>query len=423
LRYLGSDAPAAQVVAGAQNRPNLPVVFGRAGAPETRIEPAPALETARRSGPEPTDYTLIDPSLAVAPAAELDRVTPAEATPAPGLAYSGFTAVQRAVYHIWLEHPTAPAPPAFQQLLLANAEVRLLEGPPKSDAAYAVLRPLVSEPAWQGNQGLARTLLLACWLRGDGKGLAEWSACALHPAQHPALHPALWSVLLGCQALLGAPLHEDQLPPLAAAWGLPVPTVSAAVLRLRLDSLQTVLGQEPLAYALAKLDDGAKGPRPWRPQHRDLRFAFPQPDVRPHLQPLLADILAIPDELPAPAAMEQAPAVEPAAPQAAKRGRKSVDEAVSPQEDLQKAHLIVEFGASRSDVFGYVLRQAQKQGGFQQIMDENRHIVYRVPFRRSEMRRFWHLWTYIQGWNSTRVYCEGKELEKWQIYPYSQYLR
>jgi hypothetical protein len=403
LRFLGSDAPAAQVVAGAQNRPNLPVVFGLAGAP----------------GPGITDYTLIDPSLAVAPDAELDRVTPADATPAPGLAYSGFTAVQRTIYHVWLGHPAAPAPPAFQQLLLANAEVRLLEGPPRSDAAYAVLHPLVTEPAWQANQGLARTLLLACWLRGDGKGMAEWTAAC-------ALPPALWSVLLGCQGLLGAPLHEDQLPALALAWGLPIPAVPAAVLRLRLDSLQTMLGQEPLAYALGKLDDAAKSPQPWRPQHRDLRFAFPQPDVRPHLQPLLADILALLDEPPAPEAREQAPAGEPATvppPRVVKRGSKSTDAATTPQEDLQKAHLIVEFGASRSDVFAYVLRQAQKQGGFQQIMDENRHIVYRVPFRRSEMRRFWHLWTYIQGWNSTRVYCDGKELDKWQIYPYSQYLR
>ena len=94
-----------------------------------------------------------------------------------------------------------------------------------------------------------------------------------------------------------------------------------------------------------------------------------------------------------------------------------------PASELEKAHLIVEFGASRSDVFNYVLRQAQKQPGFQQIMDENRHIIYRVPFRRSEMRRFWHLWDYVQGWATTRVYCDGRQLDKWQIYPYSQYLR
>ena len=32
---------------------------------------------------------------------------------------------QRAAYHAWIENPAAPAPGAFQQLLLANAEVRL----------------------------------------------------------------------------------------------------------------------------------------------------------------------------------------------------------------------------------------------------------------------------------------------------------
>jgi hypothetical protein len=74
-------------------------------------------------------------------------------------------------------------------------------------------------------------------------------------------------------------------------------------------------------------------------------------------------------------------------------------------------------------VFDYVLRQAQKQPGFQQIMDENRHMVYRVPFRRSDMRHFWQIWSYIQNWSSTRVYYDGRQLDKWQVYPYSQYLR
>jgi hypothetical protein len=201
------------------------------------------------------------------------------------------------------------------------------------------------------------------------------------------------------------------------------------VLRLRLDSLQTGLGAEALAFVLGRLGDAARSPQPWRCQHRDIRLAFPQPDVRPLLQPLLADLLRL-EELPEPPAQvapapplvtpTEAEAQEVAPP---KRGGKAKKEPARPTSDLEKAHIIVEFGASRSDVFTYVLRQAQKQTGFQQIMDENRHIVYRVPFRRSEMRRFWHLWDYLQGWTSTKVYCEGKQLEKWQIYPYSQYLR
>jgi hypothetical protein len=184
---------------------------------------------------------------------------------------------------------------------------------------------------------------------------------------------------------------------------------------------------------LAALSDSAKAPVPWRCQHRDLRLAFPQPNVRPLLQPLLADMLAVvdlsedgPDASTATSvAAEASPptgAPATAAPAAGRRAR-SKKEQPAPPSELEKAHIIVEFGASRSDVFAYVLRQAQKQPGFQQLMDENRHIVYRVPFRRSEMRRFWHLWDYIQGWASTRAYCEGRQLDKWQIYPYSQYLR
>jgi hypothetical protein len=147
--------------------------------------------------------------------------------------------------------------------------------------------------------------------------------------------------------------------------------------------------------------------------------------MRPHLQPLLADMLAVVDVAQAPATEHTSHLQLPAdaAPPPSRRGATSRQEQPTPASELEKAHVIVEFGASRSDVFAYVLRQAQRQAGFQQLMDENRHIIYRVPFRRSEMRRFWHLWDYVQGWASTRVYCDGRLLDKWQIYPYSQYLR
>jgi hypothetical protein len=39
------------------------------------------------------------------------------------------------------------------------------------------------------------------------------------------------------------------------------------------------------------------------------------------------------------------------------------------------------------------------------------------------MGTFWQLWNYVQSWSATRVYCKGRELQKWQVYPYSQYLR
>jgi hypothetical protein len=398
LRYAGSDKPTAAVLAAARQR-DLAVTI-----PDDQAAPA--------DGP---DYAQIDPTLTIAQAGDAASVP----APAPGLAYAGFSPEQRAAYHAWIESPAAPAPAAFQQLLLANAEVRLLEGDAKAGITFTALRSLAAAPAWQASTGLARTLLLGFWLRADGPGLAEM----LIELQPP---PALWSVALGCQALLGQGLRPEQLPGLAAAWKMPAPTIAPAVLRLRLDSLQTTLGAEPLAHALAALGDSATTPRPWRCQHRDLRLALPQPDVRGALQPLLGDLLALPDAAEAmPAAAAALPPVdeeEPAAPPAKTAGR-SKKEPPPPASELEKAHIIVEFGASRSDVFGYVLRQAQKQSGFQQIMDENRHIIYRVPFRRSEMRRFWHLWDYVQGWATTRVYCDGRQLDKWQIYPYSQYLR
>jgi hypothetical protein len=181
------------------------------------------------------------------------------------------------------------------------------------------------------------------------------------------------------------------------------------------------------------VDEPAKVPAPWRCQHRDLHLAFPQLNVRPLLQPLLADLLAVVDVAEGSAGVrsteaedfttELPAAIAPPTKASAKSSGKPKHDQSAPTSELEKAHIIVEFGASRSDVFAYVLRQAQKQSGFQQIMDENRHIVYRVPFRRSEMRRFWHLWEYVQSWATTRVYCDGRQLDKWQIYPYSQYLR
>ncbi len=399
LRFLGGDKSAAAVAQAARLRAELPVVF---------------LNVSDAGARESSDYTLIDTTLAAA-AASLTA-------PAPGLAYAGFSSPQRAAFLAWAAQPAQAAPAAFQHLLLANAEVRLLAGGLPADQIHAILPLLAAAPPWQGNIPLARTMLLAYWLRQDGLHLRLWLESYSIPAQ-------LWNIALGCQALLAEPLSAEQLPALAAAWRLPVPAASPAVLRLRLNSLQSTLGQEPLAYVLAALGDAAQQPVVWRCQHRDLRLAFPQPNMRPLLEPLLADLLSLSDDAALPLspstnaeAQADLPADDAPPPQPGKRtkGSKQPDD---PSRELAKAHLILEFGASRSDVFAYVLRQAQKQTGFQQIMDENRHIVYRVPFRRSEMRRFWQLWDYVQNWSSMHVYCEGRELDKWQIYPYSQYLR
>ncbi|MCB0123578.1 MAG: hypothetical protein KDE58_15105, partial [Caldilineaceae bacterium] len=69
------------------------------------------------------------------------------------------------------------------------------------------------------------------------------------------------------------------------------------------------------------------------------------------------------------------------------------------------------------------LNQAKRMPGYLQIMDENRRMIHRVYFEKSEMRRFWSLWEYVQSWSSTQIYVNGRELRKWEVYPYSPYLR
>ena len=125
------------------------------------------------------------------------------------------------------------------------------------------------------------------------------------------------------------------------------------------------------------------------------------------LEPLLGDLLTVMD----------------LAPQSRAEADSSALQTTAGDVGANSAHLILEFGHSRSEFFAFALRQAQKQNGFVQLMDENRHVICRVPFRRNDMRRFWTLWDCVQGWSSTTVYCEGRKLEKWQVYPYSQYLR
>lgn len=395
LRQAGTDLPAGAVAQAAAARGDLPVTF----LPATAVE---------------SDYGLVDNTLHVA-----DAVPATVTAPQPGLGYAGFSEQQRAALYVWMERAAQPAPHAFQQILLANAEVRLLEGSQSAHKAHLLLVLLGSAPAWHGHVGLARTLLLSFWLRQDGGGLMQW-------ATSYQLSADLWSIALGQQALLGQPLDADQLLPLASAWGLPLPELNRSVLHLRLDSLQTELGQEPLAHVLAKLGDAERKPLPWRCQHRDLRLALPQPDPRPLLEPMLRELLAVEPvgevELTPHAdepAAEAAKAQDAAPPVDKRTGKRKT--ARNAADD--KVHLILEFEASRSELFDFALRQAQKQPGFLQIMDENRHMVYRVPFRRGDMRHFWQLWTYVQNWSSTRVYCEGRQLDPWQIYPYSQYLR
>jgi hypothetical protein len=324
-----------------------------------------------------------------------------EDAPALGLGYAAFTPRQRGWFLAWQATPLSPAPPAFQQLYLASLEVRLLED---SQSACQQMEQLLPSDAWTSNPALWRVALLAGWLAQDGDLLASWLAA--HPAPVEVTGPAL-----GMQALLGAPLTAAEMIQAARTWEHPVVDLSEAVLTFRLQSLAAARGQAPLAWALAQLGDIARTPRPWRCQHRDLRIELPQPDVRRTLEPLLTELAQVTEAAnPTPADLPAATAADSAASSTA-------------NDELSRAHLILEFRQSRSEFFAVALRQAQKRAGFTQLLDEDRHVVYRVAFRKNEMNAFWQLWNYVQGWSATRVYCKGQELQKSQVYPYSQYLR
>ncbi len=348
-------------------------------------------------GPFPAqdDYALIDPELRLDP-------TPAP-EPLPGVGYAGLTEAQRRFFADWLQDPTQPAPRAYRQLYLAQLETRLLEGKRQREDVKQELRRLLGSENWAGDPDLGRTALLAGWLSQDGPFLAR--------LLHQKLPAHLPGVGLGLQALLKAPLAPGEVMALAEAWRLPSVTPLARmdedVLRMRLESVASSLGDEPLAHALAQLPEEARTPRPWRAVHRDLRMAFPHPDLRPVLEPILREmLLAGPTQAQAPTEL---PGLSPA-------------EEPSSQRD-EEWLLVLEFGESRSPFFDYVLNRARKLPSYQQLMDENRHMVHRVHFRKRDMRKFWRLWEYVQKWSSTRVYLNGEELESWKIWPYSQYLR
>ncbi|RIK37878.1 MAG: hypothetical protein DCC55_22930 [Chloroflexi bacterium] len=375
MRRTGHDAPAVEVIAMAKER-------------LARI-----VQVASRSSAGHDDYAQVDERLHV------DRLSSANGTqpPPPAAGYAALTPHQRGHFLRWLDEPDAAAPAAFQQLYLAQLEINLLEGGAKAAPSLHELRRLGRTPTWSGHEGLGRTVLLGYWLAQDGAGLAEWMGQA-------TLSPALAGISLGCQALLGAPLRSEQIGPILASWALAPCTGSHTLWRLRLRSLTTNLESEPLQFVLAQLGEEAVRPRPWRTNHRDLRLAFPQPDLRTVLEPYLADALAQGQSVP-----------EPPQPVA--------EQAEAPAAETFGWHLILEFGQSRSELFHFALTIAQRQPGFRQLLDENRNVVYRVLFKRSEMRTFWRLWDYVQSWSSARVYLNGQELDRWKVYPYSQFMR
>jgi hypothetical protein len=343
------------------------------------------------------DYTQIDPELTLIKTTSGEPIAP----PTPGVGYAGLTPDQRAHFLQWLDEPTTLAPLAFQQLYLAHLEVHLVEEKLPRPAILSELQRLQAAPAWQANPPLARTTLLACWLLQDGRALAHWTLAT--PLPEPLL-----GIAFGHQALLHEEWQPAQVIRALQRWqGRPC-SLTTDVLALRLRSLHSHLDADPLAHALANLDKSARQPRPWRCQHRDLRLALPQPDLRPLLEPLLAELTT---------ASSESPPLRPATPPSGQA------EPVGPAAKSIGWHLILEFGQSRSDLFHFALTLAQRLPTFTQIMDEKRNLIYRVQFKKSDMRQFWRLWDYVQSWSTTQVYLNGVEIEKWKVYPYSEYLQ
>lgn len=383
-RMVGRDAPVWAVVSDAARRSRQDVVCFENLS-----------EIQQRAG---YDYAQIDAALAIIGPPPAAAGQAADEPPA-GVGYSGLSPAQRWAFLQWLKTPVEPAPRAFQWLYLASLEVRLLEPEPMATLARNELLRLAAAPAWETSL-LMRRLLLAFWLAQDGTGLALWLA------QAPRLDADSAEAALSMAARLGQPLTAAMLPSVLTAWQLPAPDVAGNVLDLRLNSLAATLGAELLQYAV--------GPAlttppfaPWRCLHRDLRIAIPQDRLRGAVTPLLTDMLA-----------------QPALPSTAVDGAElSPTPTPNGAHALEKAHWIVEFRESRSSYFDWALRQAKRQPGFQQLMDEDRHIIYRAPFRRNESIKFWDLWTCVEGWSNSRVFCQGRELEKSQIYSGSQFMR
>ena len=338
------------------------------------------------------DYAQIDPSLAIS---DLTDVEPA--APRAGLSYAGFTPHQRSAFLEWLKRPVAAAPPAFQTLYLAHLETCLFEQSSLLDDTRLLLNYLNEVNEWEETRSLSRVMLLARWLEQDASKLVEW-------LESGKVHADLLGVAIGHVALLGQTLTPNMLRVLMTKWQIMDKPLDGEMARARLSSLTSTLGAEPLAYALAELGESGTAPQPWRSAHRELRIALPQPDLRPLLVPHLNEIGALTTST---ATLADATA-------------ESTDD---DDGETNKWNLVLEFQQSRSEYFDFALHKARQRPGYSQLMDENRQIVYRITFLKREMRHFWSLWEYVKSWSGTEVYVNGKLVEEWKIWPYSQYLR
>lgn len=350
----------------------------------------------RRPARPTEDYTQVDLTLTVTiPGRHLS-------IPAPqvGVSYAGMTPAQRHWFLFWLCSPDSPGPPAFRTLYVAYLEIALFETAESAKQARKEIARLLGCPGWHDHTGLQRAWLLGAWLAEDGPGVAAWPAEA-QPGEEALLTG------LGLQAQMGIPLQPQQSLAVMDVLGLTPDggdaTPEPEVMKHRLGSLAATLGGETLAHCLAQLPPEEMRPQPWRCSHRDLRFALPQPNIVPLLRPLLQELAA------------QDPGDNGTRP--------TFDPDDGPGPSNAKWSLTLEFQESRSQYFAYALTLAKKQPSFSQIMDENRHMVYRVNYSKSQLRHLWPLWEYVSKWTNTQIYVNGKSVPTWQVWPSSQYLR
>ena len=101
------------------------------------------------------------------------HVLPAESDgrPKAGLGYAGLAPEQRYGFLVWAADATEPAALAFQQLYIANLEVRLFEDVQQLARVHAELLRLDAVDTWHGLDFLSRVviefLVTAKW-RGVG---------------------------------------------------------------------------------------------------------------------------------------------------------------------------------------------------------------------------------------------------------------
>ncbi|MEZ4676611.1 MAG: hypothetical protein R2932_20495 [Caldilineaceae bacterium] len=351
------------------------------------------------------DYAQIDLKLSIQPTPILSE------EPRIGVGYAGFTPTQRYHFLHWLGDVRQQAPAAFQALYLAHLETNLFDEAPRRSAAANELLWLSQSPNWQTVGLLWRVLLLRYLLQGDGNELQHWLA------QTPPLPANLLGIALGILASFGHSLTVEHLPLLQRQWQIAGQLPDPPILRLRLAFLEGTLHMPLLQHAFEATAPASLVPKPWRCAHRSLRITVVQPDLRPTLLPLLTELSTATDGL------SNNLEGDPSPDEGATVTVDSEEQSPAAHRAKQRWQLVLEFGDSRSEFFDLALRHAQQQPGYLQIMDENRRMIHRITFEKSALRRFWYLWEYVQSWSSTQVYMNGKELQKWEIYPYSPYLR